>query len=135
MAKVSIRSAYDDHPRVKSETVGPSRTKQSFKDECDINVLMKKYQATGVLPPGVGVARYADFSDVGDYLEAQITLLRAQDQFDSLPARVRDRFKNDPVAFLTFVANPANLGEARELGLLAEESGKAEPAAPAIPPA
>lgn len=119
---VVIRKPYDVHERAKSFPVGNSRTKQSFKAECDINVLMKKYESTGVLPPGVGVGKYSDFSDVGDYLDAQVTLLRAQDQFDSLPARVRDRFRNDPAQFLTFVMDPANKSEARELGLLQEEA-------------
>ncbi|AXH77992.1 MAG: internal scaffolding protein [Microviridae sp.] len=98
-----------------------SRTKQEFKDECDINMIMRRYQRSGIFPVGVGVGTYGDFSEVGDYLQAQETVSRAKAQFAGLPSTVRDRFRNDPRVFLDFVQNPGNRDECRRLGLLKEE--------------
>lgn len=103
----------------------PTRTKQSFKDECDINHIMRNYRDRGLLPQGTTkTARYGDFSTVDDYLQAQNLILRAQRQFSELPSEVRDRFQNDPTRFLTFVTDTANLDEAHDLGLLSEEASK-----------
>lgn len=97
------------------------RTKQSFRDECDINLLMKRYASTGVLPPGVGVGSYGDFSGPQDLLEAQEVIRRAEAQFRALPAEVRARFRNDPERLLAFVQDERNQAEAKRLGLLEEE--------------
>lgn len=112
----------------------PSRTKQSFKDECDINVIMRRYDKTGVLPAGVGVGSYADFSSVGSFQDSQNILIKAQSQFDALPARVRDRFQNDPEKLLRFIADKANFEEAKKLGLLKDEAKPLEVAAAVAPP-
>ncbi|AXH73641.1 MAG: internal scaffolding protein [Microviridae sp.] len=98
------------------------RTKQSFKDECDINVLMRRYEVSGVLPVGVGVGTYGDYSEAPDFMEAQNVIVRANAQFASLSARVRDRFGNDPAKFLEFVAEESNYDEAVKLGLLKDEA-------------
>lgn len=96
-------------------------TKDSFKDECDINTILAKYRQTGVLPEGVGIGRYGDFSESGDYLASLLVIQKAQDQFNALPSEVRNYFKNDPARMLEFVADKANLDKAYELGLLSDE--------------
>lgn len=105
-------------------------TQQQYRDECDINIIMKQYTQDGLLPPGTqATALYGDFSDVNDFLDAQLIVKEAQEQFAMLSARVRDRFHNDPVEFLDFVHNKDNLPEAKDLGLL-----QAEPEPPPNPP-
>ena len=47
--KKIIRSAYSARERVYAPKGGKSATKQSFKDECDINKIMAKYQKTGLV--------------------------------------------------------------------------------------
>lgn len=127
-----IKTAYGPKMRVSAPSSGgPGKTKQAAKDECDINQLMTRYQKTGHLPPGMGVGRYGDFYTVDDFLSAQLVVKTAEIQFNSLPATVRERFNNEPSALLAFVANPENLEEARELGLLKEELIK-EPPAPKV---
>lgn len=103
---------------------GSSRTKQEFKEECDINTIMKKYVSRGVLPVGVGVGTYDDYSDATDYQEALNTLIKAKGQFDSLPSDVRKRFENNPAKFLEFISDSKNLDEAQSMGLLSEEGSK-----------
>lgn len=119
-----------------------SATKQEFKDECDINSIMRRYITQGVLPSNVKVGRYGDFTGVGDYQECLATLEDARSQFMALPSATRKRFGNDPAQFLAFVSDKNNLEEARKLGLLREEavpppavaaSTKSEPAVPSAP--
>lgn len=98
-------------------------TKQEFKDECDINLILSRYRdapprAWGTPP----TLRYGDFAEAPDFLGAQVLVKQSEEQFLSLPAKVRERFANDPVRFLDFVHDPANLAEARELGLLKAEA-------------
>lgn len=115
-----------DKPRVEFPP-DEGRTQQDAKDECDINMIMRKYVKTGTLPPGMGIGRYGDFSTAEDYLDAQNLLIQARAQFDSLPSTVRERFSNSPVSMLAFVADKNNIEEARKLGLLKDEPKKEVP--------
>lgn len=95
-----------------------SRTKQSFKEECDINNIMSKYQKTGLLDfVNEHEAQYGDATGI-DFQEALETVRSAQEMFADMPSSVRRRFDNDPAAFLEFVNNPDNRDEAVELGLI-----------------
>ena len=90
-----------------------------MKDECDINVLMKKYEKTGMLDHIVRYkGQYADVTHGMDYQAAIHTIMEADEMFSSLPAAVRDKFDNSPAEFLKFVENPENHDEMAELGLL-----------------
>jgi len=86
---------------------------------------MKK---TGIL---THVARYAgeygDFSGVPDYKEGLERIMAANEMFDSLPARLRDRFGNDPAKFIDFATNPENLDELRTMGLAPMEAPPPKP--------
>lgn len=96
----------------------PSLTKQSFKNECDINVIMAQYLKTGVIDfaqkhaPRYGDATGADFQD------AMLIVAESRSMFNDLPANLRNRFNNDPALFLDFVHDEANREEMAELGLL-----------------
>lgn len=114
-----FRHAYSPRFRVglsidRSEDV----TKQSFKSECDINVIMARYMNTGVIDfVTKHQAHYGDVSDV-DYQTAMQTVAEANSMFEELPSQLRTRFGNDPANFLQFVSNPNNRPEMAELGLL-----------------
>jgi len=45
------------------------------------------------------------------------TVIVAQSAFDALPARIRERFRNDPAQFLHFMSEDSNLPEMIKLGL------------------
>nr|QJB20833.1 MAG: internal scaffolding protein [Microvirus sp.] len=117
------------------ECKDPSLTQQSFKDDADINVMLEKFKVTGVLPQGVIMPTYGDFSGVNDYRTAREAMLKAEHAFMDMPANVRARFDNDPQAFLEFCADDKNREEAIRLGLVPKppvEPVKApEPAKPA----
>lgn len=99
-------------------------TQQEFKDECDINRIMAQALQKGMIPVTDNLARYGDFSEVGEYQDAQNLRLRAEAQFAALPAKLRDRLQNDPARFLEWIAKPENLDEALEFGLLSDEESK-----------
>jgi len=105
----------------------PSKTKQEFKDDCDINRILAKYQRTGALSHYAKyAATYGDFSSC-DYQTAQNTILRAEKMFAELPSSIRNLVAT-PNGFLDFVQNPANAEKMRELGLTNT------PSSPIVPP-
>ena len=102
-----------------------TRTKQAFKNECDINYIMKKYERTGLIDHvSKYQGEYCDFTDApASYHEAMIQIAEANEMFLTIPASIRDQFGNDPGRFLDFVSDPANEGEMREIGLLPAKPG------------
>ena len=88
---------------VSVETTEPSMTVQSFKDSCDINNIMKKYQRTGVIDHiNVYEPQYGDV-DGATFTEAMQTVANATTMFMDLPGRVREAFDHDPAKFLDYV--------------------------------
>lgn len=94
---------------------GDGRTKQSFKDETDINKLLARAAKGDSLSHlQKHGAEYGDFSDVDDLLSAHERLSRGVEIFAELPSAVRREFHNDMGAFFNFVNDPANAGKLRE---------------------
>jgi len=125
-------SAYSPKHRVSLSLPGDGGAKQSFKDECDINVLMRRYQQTGILDGrDPAQARYMDVSDwqMYDFQTAQNFVASATSQFYELPSSIRARFDNDPGALISFMDDPRNAQEAISLGLMRDPSL----AAPTVP--
>ncbi len=121
---MDVRSVYARGPRVRITFPKKGRTKQSFKDECDINLIMAKYQKTGALAHFNKFSASYGFATSEDFASAMRTVTIAQDMFDGLPSSIRNRFANDPSQFLEFVQEADNRAEAIELGLFpAEQEG------------
>lgn len=97
---------------------GPSLTKQSFKQECDVNFVVKNHGQRGMwdhlnpLPP-----TYGDFTGSLALQEATQLVEQAQLDFDSLPAEVRSACHNDPAMLLQLLANQDDTARLVELGL------------------
>lgn len=110
---------------------GVSRCRQSETAATDLHAAVARYRMTGVVTGALTPCNGAVFGDFStsptDYLDAQVKIRNADKAFDSLPALVRDRFENDPVKLLTFLADSANYDEAVSLGLAvprpSEEAG------------
>jgi phage internal scaffolding protein len=111
----------------------PSRTKQSFRDECDINNILRQFNVTGQLPAGSVQPQYGDFSGITDYQSALNAVMAAQDSFLQLPAKVRSKFDNDPALFVDWASDEANRDEMKALGLLREETVQAVVSSPSEP--
>lgn len=116
-----------EHPRVlyvpKVYGEGEARrVKQSMRDECDINLIMKKFTPRDLyMQVGDVAASYMDVSSVGSYHEAMNIVLEAQQAFSSLSSGLRARFENDPSKFMAFCSDEKNRDEMAKLGLLKPE--------------
>jgi phage internal scaffolding protein len=94
-------------------------TKQSHKDECDVNQILARYERTGVVTHlAKGIPQFADVSQIGDYHSALEQVRQADEFFMGLPAKVRSAFDNDPALLLDAVHDPAQRDKLEKLGLL-----------------
>lgn len=114
------RDAVSEETGLKCEDV--SRAKQSFRDECDINVIVERFGIGYEMPQGVRAPVYGDFTEVGDFRGAMDAVIAAQSSFMALPADVRARFGNDPAGFVEFCSKDENYDEVERLGLLHAEA-------------
>lgn len=97
----------------------PSMTQQHFKEEADVNSILEKYRKTGMVTHiNQRQPKYGDFSNMQDLRQNLDLVMSANDQFLSLPSRVRREFNNDPAELVEFLADPSNHEKAIELGLL-----------------
>lgn len=97
---------------------GESRAQQQFKEECDINTIVKRFGLTGEIPGEYRVPVSGDFTGISDFHSAMLAVRQAQEAFMELPAEVRARFNNDPQLLMDFVDDGKNKDEAMKLGLL-----------------
>lgn len=131
-----FRSRISQRLRVVTPIYGDRMTKQCFKDECDINNILRNYAKTGMLTHlNTNQASYMDLSNLDpDYLQTLNTISDASDAFMQLPAALRKKFDNDSLSFLSFVHDPANAEELVNLGLanpIHKSPGVSDAASPA----
>lgn len=113
---------YRHHKRVHPVISGPSRTRQEFAKDCDINQIMARYQKTGVISHVAPRApQYLDVGAVPDMMTAMNAFIAAEAAFMSLPSQVRKEFDNDPMRFVMFTEDAENLPKLREWGLARPE--------------
>lgn len=120
----------------------PSLAKQEFTEESDINFIAEKFGLTGEMPQVLTLPAYGDFEGIYDFQTAQNTVIQAERQFMTLPAKVRKRFNNDPQELLQFMGKMQEgdqnaIEEAVFLGLAKKAApdtlGSPQGAAPAKP--
>lgn len=90
-----------DDPKVYS---GVSRTKESFREEVDINrIVANARRGQAVTHLQKAQPMFTDVSEVGDYKSALDMIRNADAFFQMLPAKARAEFNNDPAEFLDAV--------------------------------
>jgi len=109
-------------------------TKQSEKDKCDINLILKRHNATGQIShlarnPQWGV----DFPDAIEFQEALNTVTASNLAFNQLSSDIRERFANDPFRMFAFLDDEKNRDEAIRLGLVPKPPASPEPEPPRPP--
>lgn len=92
MARVFYRDVYD---QVVLQPAESNLVQQHFKEEVDINTIVRRFGVTGQLPQFMPAGVYGDFTGIEDYESAVAQIERAQDGFMELPAEVREKFGND----------------------------------------
>lgn len=108
-----------DPPVVEGISTSPiSNVQQHFKDDCDINKLIKRFTNGGQIPQrDPSLYSFGDFTAI-DYQSALDVVMLADEQFGTLPAEVRERFGNNPAKLLGFLEDENNREEAVKLGLV-----------------
>ena len=92
-----------------------SMTDPQFEHDCTIEGIIRKY---GILPKADVEPINMDVSAIGDFDECMRKVDEGRAMFAALPSDIRDRFGNDPRAFMSFLADPNNTDEAVRLGLM-----------------
>lgn len=121
-----LKSAYDrprDHAELTfldedgNQAIG--KCKQNFKEECDINHIIKTYdKGRGILTHvNKAQAWYGDFTITNEFQEAQNFVAKGKQAFAEIPSGTRGQFENDPGKYLEFVSNPENHDKMVEMGL------------------
>ncbi|ALS03704.1 VP3 [Gokushovirus WZ-2015a] len=138
-----VRSAFNYDRREASIESGlactdETRTQQQFREECDINTIVRRFGLGYEMPQGVRVPMYGDFTHLSDYHEACNAIAEAHENFDLFPAELRARFQNNPGNLIDFMADERNREEAVRLGLvnappISSPTSSASPDAPPTP--
>lgn len=93
-------------------------TQQHFKDAVDINNILAKYRKTGIMEHvKLAKERYGDFTELGEYAVHLDKVAKAQQAFESLPAELRNQFKNSIPGFFEYIQQPENHDQCVEWGI------------------
>ncbi len=111
----------------------PTRTKQSFADECNVNLIMARYASTGTVLQTINqTPRYEEYANVDDYKSAMDLIKETERNFNCMSPEMRESFNNNPQELLDLVGAIDN-GEAKAiargqaLGLVGSLPDQAEP--------
>lgn len=140
-APLEIRRAYEVYDNTQSAvdcSKDPGHTRQSEKESCDINnIVAAAVRGEFVQNLKSSMPQFLDLTGLPNYQEALDLVIKAQETFMELPAKIRTRFDNNPGKFVDFMSTPGNETEARLLGLLeplseVEKSSATTPAEPLL---
>lgn len=109
--KIHFRTHYEmmDTPSKGIVFTEPSRTKQAFKDECDINAILRRAKATGVVDHVSQLQPvYADVSTFSDLADCYAKVEMAENSFMALPSELRAELGHDARNLVPYINNPAN---------------------------
>lgn len=104
------------------QTGSEGGAKQSFKDEVDINTIVKRFGIGYEMPPNPKVPQYGDYTNIPDFHTAMNLVATTRENFEQLPANVRSKFENDTEAYVKFCLDEKNREEMKTLGLLSPEA-------------
>ena len=103
----------------------PSMTSQEFKEECNINVLLKKYTVQAnllglplsqVIPQPTS-DNFGDFTNVDDFQTAMNKVAEINNMFSNLPSDIRAQCDNRPENFLRMCSDEKNFKAFAERGI------------------
>jgi hypothetical protein len=122
-----VRSPYNYDANEASDKSGldtgtEGGAKQSFKEECDINTIVKRFGIGYEMPDNVRAPEYGDFTGVDSFHAMVNTVAHTREQFELLPAHIRAFHNNDPVKYVEYSLDPKNRAQLKEWGLLSKEA-------------
>ena len=111
-----VYSYFKRPPRRSVKFDRPTMTEQDHHEETDIGEMIAR-MARGIQPAmNTNPPIYGDFTDFGDYRDMIERKREADEAFLTIPHDVRSKFDNNPAKLYEFLANPANVDEAKKLG-------------------
>lgn len=82
----------------------PSLVKPQFAADCDLHNIIDRFMRTGQLPPSHERPSIEDATTLPDnFQDVMDTAVKVRQQFDMLPAEEREKFGDDPDAWLASV--------------------------------
>lgn len=96
---------------------GEQPAQQQFKNDCDINTIMKRIQKDEALNHVQKHQLEYGVTTPTSYHQSLNIIKAADSMFADLPSQIRNEFNNNPQAFLKFVQDPKNQDRAYELGI------------------
>lgn len=114
----TVKKRPNGSKRVQFATGDKSRVEQHHRDEVNINTIMRKMHAQGVLPHFKNGGTFGDFSSVTDFQDCKNRIIAANNDFMRLPSELRFKFDNDPGLLVEWLQDPDNASEARDMGLI-----------------
>lgn len=131
MGQIKIKSAYSPRDRSEAIDTGPhSLTQQHFKDECDVNIIVKRFAESGVLTHTNPLEPQYGFATGQSFTEAMFHVMEANEHFESLPSAVRTHFHNQTAEYLDALGEPDRIEEFYSLGLIERPPEEKTPPAP-----
>lgn len=134
MVRRNVRLPGARHVRQMVHTGDETFTQQSLATETDVNVIMRRFGATGgspVMNPG---GMYGDFTGITDFESALGRVDAARAAFMQLAPEVRERFENNPALLLDYAQGMSPEELAKDLGfVIPKVASVPEPAAPVAP--
>lgn len=125
--KTVIRKNRLARRRVQATAGGELVTKQSHKDECDINVIIRRHLDYGVELPEAVEAQFLDTTGM-DFQESMNANRELQEAFMDLPADFRLSLGNDPGNYLDWLQeNNEKIASSGLRAALIEELAPEEP--------
>lgn len=112
--------------RVVVHTGAECLVQQQFKDEVDVNTIVRRF-GMGTAPVYMPGGVYGDFTGVVDFESASLAVGKADAAFMQLPAAARAKFGNSPARFLDMAARVT------EAELLEFCEVRAAPVVPVVP--
>ncbi len=118
-------------PRVQTVNDDPSETIQSQAQEADINEILRKYKAVGIVDNlNYAEATFMDVTAFEDYADVMNQTILAEREFLKLPSKVREIFNHDVAQWLDAAHDQEKRDELVAKGLIKgpAEDGPAGPA-------
>lgn len=112
-----------NRPRFRTPVGEKSLTKQSEKDNCDINLIVKRHASTGhVSHINPEAPKFGDFTGATDLKNAIEQVALANARFAELPVEVRRAAENNPHQLLAMLETDDGQLELEEAGLVLTEA-------------
>lgn len=103
---------------------GDSRVQPQHAAACSIKSIMEKHRALGINPMRPLDPAMCGNTERITFAEAFNIVENATASFMDLPARVRERFANNPAELFDFISDEKNRAEAESIGLIRPKEAK-----------